>query len=272
MLIACANVAHLLLARGTRRRREIAVRNAMGAARGRLVRQLLTESMALALLGGAAAALPASHINLVPALEDRAPAAAFARSRTRLVLLVGQLALSLVLLIGAGLLVRSAIAAQSVDSGMEVGRLLYISVDLDDAGYEALALDAFLVRALDRLRNVPGVVAGDLAQFAPLGGSGYAMGFTVPGLEAKPTVNEGPYVNFVGPEFFRAVGTPRLRERAFGAGDREPSRSRPGKSECGSPSARGAVTCSGWSSSEQCCLCCSAWRSGWRERSAPPAS
>lgn len=267
LLIACANVANLLLARAARRRREIGIRLALGAGWVRLARQLLTESMVLALLGGAAAVLftawsaslirlfplppipslidgrmlaftfgvsvltgvlfgllpafGASRVNLVPALKDGAPSGGALRSRIRFALLVGQMALSLVLLIGAGLLVRSAIKAQSVDPGIDVERLLYVSVDLDDAGYQAPAQEAFMARILERLRALPGIARADLAQFAPLGGMAYAMGFGIPGIESLPKPAEGPYVNFVGPDFFRTVGTRVLGGRAFTEMDRE---------------------------------------------------
>jgi predicted permease len=268
LLIACANVANLLLARATRRRREIGIRLALGAGPARLIGQLLTESMVLALLGGAAAvlvtawsaslirlfplppipslidgrmlaftfgasvltgvlfgllpALQASRVSLVPALKDGSPSGGPSRSRARLALLVGQMALSLVLLIGAGLLVRSAMEAQSVNSGMDVDRLLYVSVDLGDASYEAPAQEAFMTRALERLRALPGIARADLAQYAPLGGNAYAMRVEVPGLESRPEFEGGgPYVNFVGPDFFQTVGTPVLRGRAFTETDRE---------------------------------------------------
>jgi predicted permease len=271
LLIACANVANLLLARATRRRREIGVRLALGASRTRLLRQLLTESVVLALLGGAAAvlltvwsaglirlfplppiaslidgrmlaftfavslltgilaglvpALQAGIVDLVPALKDGASSEGPSRSRLRGALTITQMALSLVLLIGAGLLVRSVIVAQSVDSGIDIDRLLYVSVDLGDAGYEGPAQEAFLARAVERLRGMPGITGVDFAQFAPVvSGPAYGMGFEIPGIESSPQFEGGgPWVNFVGPEFFRTVGSAMLRGRAFTEADGEGS-------------------------------------------------
>jgi predicted permease len=269
LLVASANVANLLLARAARRRREIAVRTALGAGRARLVRQLFTESMLLALLGGAAAllivfwssglirlfpipplpslldvrvlsftfavtiltgilfgllpALQASRTDLGPALRDGAPAEGPSRSRTRTGLLISQVALSMVLLVGAGLLVRSAKAARSVDLGLDADRLLYVSVDLGSIGYEPPARAAFASEAIERLRALPGVVSVDAVQLPPFGGAAYGMAFEIPGMPDKPKGGEGPYVEFVGPEFFRTAGTPLLRGRAFTDADGETS-------------------------------------------------
>ncbi|HET7275724.1 MAG TPA: ABC transporter permease [Longimicrobiaceae bacterium] len=269
LLIACANVANLLLARAARRRREIAVRISLGAGRGRLVRQMLTESMLLALLGGAAGlllaflgtdlvrlfplppipslidarvlgfalgvslltgvvfglvpALQASGSGLITGLRDGASMADPSRSRTRTVLLVTQVALSLVLLIGAGLLIRSLVESRSVDLGLDIDRLLYVSINLDGAGYDETAQDAFYASALKRLRAQPGVEEAALSLVAPLSGSGMAFGFEVDGITEGPDAREGPYVNPVGPEFFQTTGTALLRGRAFTAADREGS-------------------------------------------------
>ena len=269
LLIACANVANLLLARAARRRREIAVRTSIGATRGRLVRQLFTESMVLSLLGGAAAlllvywstglirlfplpplpslidarvltftfgvsiltgvlfglvpALQASRADLGPALRDGAPAEGASRPRTRAALLVSQVALSLVLLVGAGLLVRSAVAARSTDLGLDAHRLLQISVPLEDVGYDTAAESVFQAQALERLGALPGVVGTGIIQIAPFSGSAVGLGFQIPGREELPKADEGPYAEVVGPDFFSTVGTPVLRGRAFSDTDREGS-------------------------------------------------
>lgn len=269
LLIACANVANLLLARATRRRREISVRISLGAGRGRLVRQMLTESMLLAVLGGAAGlllaflgtdlirlfplppipslidarvlgfafgvslltgvvfglvpALQASGSGLITGLRDGASVASPSRSRTRTVLLVTQVALSLVLLIGAGLLVRSLAESRSVDMGLDLERLLYVSVNLGGAGYDDPAQNAFYTRAVERLGALPGVERVGLSLLAPLSGSGLGFGFEVDGVTDRPEAPEGPYVNFISPGFFQTTGTPLLRGRAFTAADREGS-------------------------------------------------
>jgi predicted permease len=269
LLIACANVANLLLARATRRRREFAVRTAIGAGRARLVRQLFTESMLLALLGGAAAlvivfwstelirlfplpplpalidmrvlafafgisvltgllfglvpALQASRTDVDLALRDGASAEGPARTRTRALLLVAQVALSMILLVGAGLLVRSARAVRSVDLGLDADRLLYVSVDVGSIGYKAAARDAFLADGLERIRALPGVVGADVTQFAPFSGWAMGIGFEIPGREELPRGGEGPYAEFIGPDFFRTAGTPLLRGRAFTDADVETS-------------------------------------------------
>ncbi|HET7273638.1 MAG TPA: ABC transporter permease [Longimicrobiaceae bacterium] len=266
LLIACANVANLLLSRATQRRREIAVRIAIGAGRRRLLRQLLTESVFLALLGGVGAllltlwstelialfplpplpslldvrilgftlgvsvltgivfgilpTLQASRFNLLPALRDGAPSEGSSRSRVRSGLLIVQVAISLVLLVAAGLLVRSLAEARSVELGLDAGNLLYASVDLEDAGYADDAANAFLDRALQRILALPGVVAADVAAFEPLGGSAMALGAEAPGREPEYD-GEGPYANFVGPDFFQATGSAVLTGRAFTDADRE---------------------------------------------------
>lgn len=270
LLIACANVANLLLARATGRRREIAVRTAIGAGRTRLLRQLFTESLLLALLGGIAGllltlwstglirlfplpplasvingrmllfvlgatvltgvlfglipALHSSKTNLAGALRDGTAGAGRARSRTRTALLVAQVALSFILLIGAGLLVRSLAKAQSVELGIDADHLLYVSVDLGDVGYSDAAQDAFRERAVERLRTLPGVAGVSTAYFPPLSGSGMSIGeISMPGRESLPKAQEGPYTVPVGPDYFQTTGTPLLRGRAFTKADREGS-------------------------------------------------
>lgn len=267
LLIACANVANLLLARATRRRREIAVRISLGAGRGRLVQQMLTESMLLALMGGVAGllftfwgtglirlfplppipslidvrvlafafgaslltgllfglvpALQTSGTRLVTAMREGVSVAGPSRSRTRSGLLVTQVALSLILLIGGGLMVRSLAESRSVDLGLDIERLLYISVDLGAAGYESPAREAFHARALKRLRTFPGVEQAGLSSIAPLSGRGMATGLEVDGVTERPVgASEGPYLASVSPEFFQTTGTRLLRGRAFTDVDR----------------------------------------------------
>jgi predicted permease len=175
-------------------------------------------------LFGLVPALQSSKTDLAGALRSGTAGAGRARSRTRAALLVAQVALSLVLLIGAGLLVRSLAKAQAVDLGIALDRLLYISVDLGDVGYSDAAQDAFRERAVERLAAMPGIARVSTANFAPLSGVGMTMGgLATPGRETLPEAEEGPYSVPVGPDYFQTTGTPLLRGRAFSAADREGS-------------------------------------------------
>ncbi|HEX5437809.1 MAG TPA: ABC transporter permease [Gemmatimonadaceae bacterium] len=265
LLIACANVANLLLVRAARRRREIALRLSLGVGRGRLVRQLLTESILLALLGGVCGLLlaswgtdlvqlfplppiehlidvrvltftallstttgivfglvpawQASRLELVGSLKDGAGGQGHGRSRLRGGLLATQVALSVVLLIGAGLLVRSLRNVQAIDTGMELDHTLLVSVDLGKAGYAAPAQRAFYSQALGRLRALRGVQQVSSAEMVPLYGV-LGSRFTIPGRDSLPYSTEGPYINGVGSDFFATMGIPLRLGRAFTDGDR----------------------------------------------------
>ncbi|HEX7049882.1 MAG TPA: ABC transporter permease [Longimicrobiales bacterium] len=265
LLIACANVANLLLARATTRRREIALRISLGAGRRRIVRQLLTESLVLALAGGAAALVialwgaeltdrfpvPATHgvfnarilgftamvsvltgllFGLAPALaaargepvaglQATMSAARATRGRGRSALVGVQVALSVVLLVASGLCLRSLRAVSAVDPGVDVDRLLTVSVDLERAGYDAAGRKAFYDRALERLRALPGVEAASIALLAPFDGNSMGLAVEAPGWDST-AVDEGPYMNIVGPDYFRTVGMPIVRGRGFTEQDR----------------------------------------------------
>lgn len=267
LLIASANVANLLLARALQRRREIGVRLALGAGRGRLVRQLLTESLVLAGLGSAAALLlllwagPVLRAYLLPdnavgsTLESRtlaftatvtlftgllaglAPAlhasvpdltaalkagereAALGRSVTRHGLLVAQVALTLVLLTGAGLFIASLHSVRSLRLGLDPDRVLTTSVNLDQLGYERPAIDALYEQMRQRVLGLPGVTAASLAIGDPFGWS-FAGNLRIPGRDSLPrTSMGGPYISAVTPEYFATLGTVVRRGRAFSTAD-----------------------------------------------------
>jgi putative ABC transport system permease protein len=264
LLIACANVANLLLARASGRAREIAVRLALGAGRGRLVRQLLTESALLALLGGAAGlllavwaveALQAAAGRLVPRLDEvridgvvvlfslalsvatgllfgLAPAlrlsggslSATLRDGTRSAgsgrlarfrngLVLGEVALAVVLLVGAGLLLQSFARLTRVDLGFRPEGVLTYGVVLPSAAYgEDPQLLAVYERILERTRAVPGVRDAALASDLPMGGASY-LAFDIEGRTPVPEAQEDLQPFAVTPGWFRTLGIPLRRGR-----------------------------------------------------------
>ena len=277
LLIACANVANLMLARGANRRKEIALRIALGATRGRIVRQLLCESVLLAVVGGllgllianwggqlllrlSAGSLPGSAevgidawalgftilVSLAAGvLAGVAPALQFSkneisetlkqgtgrtgggsvRQRTRKALVVCEVALSLILLIGAGLMIRSFWKLQNVDPGFEVGNALSLSVGLSPDRYaEPQQQLSFHDRVLEQLRALPGVVSVGSTTTLPLTGGGSKQPFTIEGRPAPP-VSEQPLAQtrYVSPDYFRAIGIPLKQGRVFEERDREGS-------------------------------------------------
>ncbi|HEV8254181.1 MAG TPA: ABC transporter permease [Vicinamibacteria bacterium] len=273
LLIACANVASLLLTRGAARRREMAIRVSLGAGRWRLARQMLIESLLLAFLGGAAAvviaawgsgllwafapatdlpvslrtaldlralgftmlvaALSAVLFGLAPAwqasredpsLALRAEAATSSggrrRARVRASLVVGQVALSLLLLVGAGLLLRSLHHARSASPGFNPRGVLIASVDLVGNGYSPAAGRTFYRDALARIRALPGVRAASLTRRAPLGiGGSSSSTLVVEGYEAPADRPAWAFTHSVGPDYFRTMETALASGRDFGAGD-----------------------------------------------------
>jgi putative ABC transport system permease protein len=270
LLIACANVANLLLARALARRPELAVRMALGAGRGALARQLLVESLLLGLLGSAAAilvalwagpavralVLPAGAAlsvpldwrfllltvglglltgvlaGILPALEgggtgvgdairagSRTGGARSQRVRTALIL--GQVTLTAVLLVGAGLFLRSLRAVQELDLGLDLDRTLMVEADLERAGISKARLPALREAMLAQAAATPGVAHAALSQGGPFS-HGAGTGVRVPGLDSvvRPSRRLGPFYFAVTPGYFEAMGTEVIAGRAFSEQDR----------------------------------------------------
>jgi predicted permease len=264
LLIACANVANLLLARANARRKEIAVRLAVGATRGRLIRQLLTESLVLAGIGGAIGlavayggvlALAKAHIvepevrfrtslavaafsagvtvltsilfGLVPAFRatrmelteatKEGGAASPSQSRLRLgkALIAGQVALSLTLLVGAGLFLRTLRNLEAVDVGFERENVVIVDVDPASLGYRGHRLRTFYDELLERTRRIPGVRSAALTAMTPMGSSSRSRSFSAEGYQPKPGERMIALSNPVSPGYFTTLGVPMLLGRDF---------------------------------------------------------
>ncbi len=266
LLIACTNVANLLLARAAARRQEIAVRAALGARRGRIVRQVLTESLLLAGAGGALGLLIASWgVQAILALQpdgmpraetvsissgvllftvaatalavvifSAAPALALSgvrgnlavnergtgggtrgRSRVRATMVVAEVALSLVLLVGAGLMLRSFGHLTSVDPGFRPERLLTFQIQLPAARYRDPEVRAnFMREAADGLESLQGVEAVGVSTGLPLTGALFAGSFFTPEMSAEDPGIEATYRGVMS-GYFEAMGTPLLQGRDF---------------------------------------------------------
>jgi predicted permease len=268
LAIACANVANLLLARATGRQKEIAMRLALGASRGRLVRQMLTESVLLALVGGAAGLLlsgwlggllvsvmPGDRLTqaistapdlrvagftallslftavlfgTAPALQGqkldlnrslRAAAGSLAgagpSARLRKALVVAQVALSMLLVAGAGFFARSLYNLKHLHPGFDTSDLISFTVDPGLAGYDQAHIKRFYETLLARLREQPGVLAASVAEIPVLTGSGSRRTIRVQSYEPKPGENMNPGTSGVGPDYFRTMGLPLVAGRDF---------------------------------------------------------
>ena len=284
LLIACANVASLMLARGAARQREMAVRLAVGARRSRLAAQLLVESVALGLLGGLlgllfaygcvqvllgfvpragmspvdlqvspnlrllaftfvvslltgvifglAPALQSTRPDLVPALKDDitamwdSPSAGLRgrrrrRSRVTLrrALVIAQVALSLLLLVGAGLFVRTLQNLRDIDIGVRHDRTVLVNVDPSRSGYKGQRLRDFYERLRAAVERTAGVQSVSLATITPLGGMRWNGDFRPEGYTFKPGEQRDVDFNTVGPRYFETVGIRMMLGRDFTDGD-----------------------------------------------------
>jgi len=272
LLIACVNVANLLLARATARQKEIAIRAALGANRKRIFRQLLTESLLLGLISGALglmlalwgmdlllAAIPIDIpfwmkfdldgrvfgftaacslltgfvFGTAPALEASNPdlnetlkeggrsGSGGGRGRLRSMLVVAEIALSLVLLVGAGLMMRSFISLQNVKAGINAEGVLTFKIGLPGAKYrQPETRVAFFQQLLDRVRALPGVESAGTVSHLPLGGDNWGRSLTVEGFPVLP-VGEAPMINHcvISPNYFRAMGITLVKGRDFNERD-----------------------------------------------------
>jgi predicted permease len=273
LLIACANLANFLLARAASREREISTRLALGATRGRIMRQILTEAFLLSLLGGALGLLLAFWgtrmlINFVVAGAVRTPLTASpdlavlsftiavalitgilfgivpalriskigtgamnASARTAVsaggrsgrllprVLVTAEVVVSLVLLAGAGLLVRTLRNLQNQDLGFERHHLLLVEFNAKFVGYKPAQLNGFYETMLARIQAVPGVRSASIAGGPPMGWTRWNSPISIEGRTDRPNEDRSTLLNKVGPGYFETIGMPVLRGRSISTGD-----------------------------------------------------
>ena len=277
LLIACANIANLWLARATTRRREVAIRTALGASRARLVRQFLTESVMLSVLGGATGlllamwgvellvaasprgiprlseagldvrvlgftlgisvltgllfglvpALQSSSVELSESMKESSKSATTSRAWQRLrgILIICEVAMALVLLIGAGLLIKSFRRLLDVDPGFNRENVLTMQVSLPPARYADPKEKAnFYGQLLERVKALPGIEAASMTTALPLGGMNFGGPFSI---EGRPLDMRGQpphaYVRAVAPGYFRAMGITLIKGRDLSDEDTDKS-------------------------------------------------
>jgi predicted permease len=274
LLIACTNLANLLLARGTARRKEFAVRLALGASRLRLIRQVFAESLLLATLGallglliaslgreflvgffaagqnrifldltldgrallftagvalgacllfGLAPALQSTRVNPGPALKDVGEGRASSRSRFSRLLVVAQVALSLLLLAPAGLFLRTLQNLKNLDPGFQRDGVLTLRINPPDGVYRGERLAHLWKEVLERVERLPGVRSASLAAFTPLEGHNRTVGINIAGFTPKGERDRDIRLNQVSPGFFSTLGIAVMQGRAFTGRDDENS-------------------------------------------------
>jgi putative ABC transport system permease protein len=270
LLIAAANIANMLLARAAARKRELAIRMALGASRIRIVRQLLTESLLLSAFGGigglllavwgvqllarlSSAGLPRANeiaidvrallftaavslltglaFGVFPALQSSRPHSGEAlkgegrtttakRQRARNLLVVSEVALSLILLVGAGLLIRSFLALQSVDPGFNSANILTMRLNLSGpkakSGTQAIAFQSQL---LERIKALPGVQSAATRSFVPITNDWALLSFAIAGRPLDSANRPIAYYNAISPEYFSTMRIPLVSGREFNPQD-----------------------------------------------------
>jgi len=275
LLIACANVANLLLARATSRHKEMAIRTALGASRVRVIRQLLTESVLLSLIGGAIGLLlamwwsdllialgkddipravhvgmdwrvlgftlgvslltglifglaPAFHSaksELVETLKEggRGTSEGARRNRVRSVLVVSELAIAVVLLVGAGLLIQSLWRLRNVNSGLQPQNVLTFNVGLPEVKYNSDRQTQFFIDLKQRLESTPGVQSASTIFPLPLNGDRFVISFEIEGRPMAPKDQPAGDFFTAGVGYFRTMGIPILKGRDFDDRDKHGS-------------------------------------------------
>jgi predicted permease len=267
LLIACANVASLLIARASARQKEIAVRLALGASRSRIVGQLLVESVMLAAVGGVLGLaiatwttgfligfLPATGTHLIsgaidyrilafnsvlslltgllfglvpalrstkpslaPTLKDQVGAVVGAKGGVRLRkgLVIAQVTISIVLLVGAGLFIRTLRNLRTLDLGLRTDNMIAFNISPYLSGYTPERVPALYKSLTERMKAQPGVASVAFASVGLLEDNEWDSTMTVEGYQAKPGESMNPYCNSVSPSYFATMGVPLLRGRAF---------------------------------------------------------
>jgi putative ABC transport system permease protein len=274
LLIACANVANLLLAKASGRQKEVAIRIALGATRLRIIQQLLTESLLLSLAGGLLGSIlgilavrylitftPPSMpkpdniginapvllftlflsvftsfiFGLVPALQasksdlnetlkegGRGNSGGAKQNRVRSLLVIAEVALALVLLIGAGLMIKSFVRLQNVNPGFNPENLITLELQLPQNKYgEKDRQAAFQQQVVERLAEIPGVESAGAVNYLPFSGTEFNSGVTIEGRPPVANANERPRAFFrdISPNYFKAMGIPVRQGRPFAESD-----------------------------------------------------